>query len=152
MKKMMSIAVLVAVMAAGAHAFKSHAATTLDVNKQIVSNFYTLAFNDHQPAKAVEKYVGSRYTQHNPSVPDGPQAFIEFVTKYSAANPHLHVDIKRMIAEGDLVVTHVLITTAENDRGAAAMDIFRLEDGRIVEHWDVVQPVPEKSANTNTMF
>jgi predicted SnoaL-like aldol condensation-catalyzing enzyme len=85
-------------------------------------------------------------------VPDGPQAFIDFVNKFATANPHLHVDIKRMVAEGDLVVTHVHITTAETDRGVAAMDIFRLEDGKIVEHWDVVQPIPDKPANQNTMF
>jgi predicted SnoaL-like aldol condensation-catalyzing enzyme len=133
-------------------AVNGHTKTTLDVNKQTVSDFYTLAFNDHNPAKAVEKYVGKTYTQHNPMAADGPQAFIDFVNGFYATNPNLHVEIKRLIAEGDLVVTHVLITTSETDRGMAAMDIFRLEGGKIVEHWDVVQPVPEKPANTNGMF
>jgi len=133
-------------------AVNGHTKTTLDVNKQTVSDFYKLAFNDHNPAKAVEKYVGKTYTQHNPTVADGPQAFIDFVNGFYATNPNLHVEIKRLIAEGDLVVTHVLITTSETDRGLAAMDIFRLEGGKIVEHWDVVQPVPDKPANNNGMF
>ena len=79
-------------------------------------------------------------------------AFIDFVNGFVAKYPHLKVDIKRVIAEGNLVVTHVLITTDEKDRGLAAMDIFRLENGKIVEHWDVVQPVPDKPANENGMF
>jgi predicted SnoaL-like aldol condensation-catalyzing enzyme len=152
MKKPMTLALVALIALAAAYAMNGRAATTLDVNKQIVTNFYTLAFNDKQPAKAVEKYVGSTYTQHNPTVPDGPQAFIDFVTRFAAANPNLHVEIKHIVAEGDLVVTHCHITNGENDRGFATMDIFRLEDGKIVEHWDVVQPVPDKPANTNTMF
>jgi predicted SnoaL-like aldol condensation-catalyzing enzyme len=152
MKKLMALALVAVVALAAVYSMQSHAKTTLDVNKETVTSFYKLAFNDHKPAAAVEKYVGAEYTQHNPMVADGTLAFIDFVNGYVAKNPHLHVDIKRVIAEGDLVVTHVLITTAENDRGAAAMDIFRLQDGKIVEHWDVVQPVPDKSANENGMF
>jgi len=128
------------------------AKTQLEENKQVVSDFYKLAFNDHKPAAAVEKYVGAEYIQHNPMVADGALPFIDFVNAYAQKYPHLHVDIKRMVAEGDLVVTHSLITTDDNDRGLAAIDIFRLKEGKIVEHWDVVQPVPEKPANENGMF
>jgi predicted SnoaL-like aldol condensation-catalyzing enzyme len=152
MKKLMTLALVAVVALAAAYSMQSHAKTTLDVNKETVTSFYKLAFNDHKPAAAVEKYVGGSYTQHNPMVADGSLAFIDFVNGYVARNPHLHVDIKRVIAEGDFVVTHVHITTAENDKGAAAMDIFRLQDGKIVEHWDVVQPVSDKPANENTMF
>jgi predicted SnoaL-like aldol condensation-catalyzing enzyme len=124
----------------------------LEKNKETVRAFYELAFNDKEPEEAVERYVGSRYTQHNPAAGDGPGPFIEFVNAYAGQFPELHVDIKRVIAEGDLVVTHSLIRTSSDDRGTAAADIFRLEDGKVVEHWDVLQPVPETAANDNTMF
>jgi len=135
-----------------AHTMSGNAKTQLDMNKETVTNFYKVAFNDHKPAAAVEKYVGGSYIQHNPMVADGSLPFIDFVNGYAQKFPHLKVDIKRVIAEGDFVVTHVLITTDEKDRGTVAMDIFRLEGGKIVEHWDVVQPMPEKSANENGMF
>jgi predicted SnoaL-like aldol condensation-catalyzing enzyme len=122
-------------------------------NKQNVIAYYARAFNDHEPEDAVEKYVGSEYIQHNPQAPDGPEAFISFVRGYVGQFPQLSIDIKRAIAEGDLVMTHGLLKTSPEDRGTAAADIFRLdENGKIVEHWDVLQPVPETSANDNTMF
>jgi predicted SnoaL-like aldol condensation-catalyzing enzyme len=121
-------------------------------NKETVIAFYTLAFNDKRPEEAVATYVGSRYTQHNPQAGDGPEAFIQFVNWFAGQFPEVHVDIKRTIAEGDLVMTHSLLKTSPADRGTAAADIFQLEDGKIVEHWDVLQPVPETAANDNTMF
>jgi len=121
-------------------------------NKETVRGFYELAFKDHQPAEAAAKYIGSKYIQHNPQAPDGPDAFIQFVKAWSGQFPKLSVEIKRMVAEGDLVVTHGVLKTSPEDRGTAAADIFRIEDGRIVEHWDVLQPVPETAANDNTMF
>lgn len=121
-------------------------------NKETVIAFYERAFNDHEPEEAVEKYLGPRYIQHNPQAPDGGDAFIAFVRAYVGQFRELRVDIKRAIAEGELVMTHSLLTTSADDRGTAAADIFRLEDGKIVEHWDVLQPVPEESANDNTMF
>jgi predicted SnoaL-like aldol condensation-catalyzing enzyme len=124
----------------------------LEQNKQVVRSFYEESFNGGDPEGAVERYVGDRYIQHNPQASDGPGAFVGFVKWYRAQFPQLHVDIKRMIAEGDLVMTHSLITTSPDDRGSAAADIFRIEDGKVVEHWDVVQPIPEQTANENTMF
>jgi predicted SnoaL-like aldol condensation-catalyzing enzyme len=122
-------------------------------NKANVVAFYTTAFNEGKPAKAVARYVGATYIQHNPFAADGPQAFIDFVTAFKTANPGLNVDIKRVVAECDLVVTHSHVTVSPTDRGSAAADIFRLdENGKILEHWDVVQPVPETSANDNGMF
>ena len=121
-------------------------------NKQTVTAFFTTAFNDKQPAEAVAKYLGPQYIQHNPQAADGAEAFIQFVGGFVAQFPQLSVDIKRVVAEGDLVVTHSLIKVSPEDRGTAAMDIFRLEDGKIVEHWDVLQPIPETAANDNTMF
>jgi predicted SnoaL-like aldol condensation-catalyzing enzyme len=124
----------------------------LETNKQTVIAFYTLAFNDKRPEEAVQRYVGDRYTQHNPLAGDGPGPFVEFVKAYTGQFPELNVEIKRVIAEGDLVLTHGLIKTSPEDRGTAAADIFRVEDGKIVEHWDVLQAVPETAANDNTMF
>ena len=121
-------------------------------NKQTVIAYYTLAFNEKKPAEAVSRYVGPQYIQHNPMAPDGPDAFVEFVTGLVAQFPKLSLDIKRALAEGDLVATHSLMKMSPEDRGTAAADFFRLEDGKIVEHWDVVQPVPETAANDNTMF
>jgi predicted SnoaL-like aldol condensation-catalyzing enzyme len=123
-----------------------------DQNKETVRAFYELAFNDKRPEEAIARYVGSKYIQHNPMAGDGPGPFIEFVKAYTGQFPELNVDIKRVIAEGDLVVTHSLLKTSPEDRGTAAVDIFRLEDGKVVEHWDVLQPVPESAANDNTMF
>src|SRR5688572_23604673 len=150
--KIITVVAIAGVIVAGLLASRGGTKTPLDQNKETVTSFYKTAFNDHKPAEAVEKYVGGSYKQHNPMVADGSLAFIDFVKAFSAKNPGLHVDIKRVIAEGDLVVTHVNIKTSKQDRGLAAIDIFRLENGKIVEHWDVVQPVPETSANTNTVF
>jgi len=124
----------------------------LERNKQTVVAFFTRAFNDHEPADAVAKYVGSKYIQHNPDTPDGAAAFVESTEKLIARNPELGVEIKRVVAEDDLVVTHDLVKSSPGQSGMAGIDIFRLEDGKIVEHWDVRQPVPDKAANRNTMF
>lgn len=121
-------------------------------NKQTVVAYLEQALNDKQPAEAAEAYLGPRYIQHNPQVADGAEAFVGFITGFTQQFPDLHLDIKRVIAEGDLVVTHSLLTVHPDDRGTAVMDIFRLADGKIVEHWDVLQPVPEEAANANTMF
>jgi predicted SnoaL-like aldol condensation-catalyzing enzyme len=131
----------------------------LDRNAQTVVAFYTTAFNFGKPELAVKRYVGvdrngeKLYIQHNPFAADGPQAFIDFVNFFKSANPELSVRIVRVIAECDLVVTHSHITVNSDDRGSAVMDIFRLDRrGKIVEHWDVAQPIPATSANDNTMF
>jgi len=126
--------------------------TELENNKQAVVGFYTRAFNDHEPADAVARYVGSQYIQHNPDTPDGAEAFVKSTVALIARHPTLRVDIKRVIAEGDLVAAHNLVTASPESRGMAGIDLFRLEEGKIVEHWDVRQPVPETAANNNTMF
>ena len=121
----------------------------VEANKQAVRGFYELAFNEKQPEQAVERYLGSRYIQHNPQAPDGAEAFIGFVKAF----PEASVDIRRIVAEDDIVVTHSLLRfSADDERGTVAADLFRLEDGKIVEHWDVLQPFPEESANDHPMF
>ena len=121
-------------------------------NKQVVVAYYTLAFNEHRPAEAVARYGGPYYIQHNPLLPDGFEAFIAFVTGFAAQFPQSSVEIRTVLAEGDRVVTHGLLKSSPEDRGTVAMDIFRLEGGKIVEHWDVLQPFPETSANDHPMF
>lgn len=125
----------------------------LERNKTAVVEYYELAFNGKEPQKAVDEYVGSQYIQHNPQAPDGPEAFVDFVTGFAAQFPELSVDLRRVVAEGDIVVTHGLIKTSQDDPGTVAVDLFRLdESGKIVEHWDVLQPFPETSANDHPMF
>jgi predicted SnoaL-like aldol condensation-catalyzing enzyme len=123
--------------------------TDASANTATVRSFYDMAFNEGKPEEAVERYVGEHYTQHNPQAGDGPEAFIGFVHWYRGEFPELSVDIRRTIAENDLVATHSVIRTSAEDRGTAAVDIFRVEDGKVIEHWDVLQPVPEESANDN---
>jgi predicted SnoaL-like aldol condensation-catalyzing enzyme len=120
----------------------------LEANKRTAVEFYELAFNGKQPEQAVEKYVGSQYIQHNPQAPDGTEAFIGFVKAF----PEATVDIRRVFADGDIVVTHSLLKFTPDDGGTVAVDFFRLEDGKVVEHWDVLQPFPEESANPHPMF
>ena len=121
-------------------------------SKRVVRSFYEESFNDGDPEGAVERYLGDRYIQHNPEAADGPEAFIGFVKWIRSEHPQIHIDIKRIIAEDDLVVTHSNLQHSAEDRGTAVVDIFRVENGKIVEHWDVVQPIPEEAANDNTMF
>ena len=127
-------------------------ATSLAADKRTVQQFYDLAFNQKKPADAAAKYLGKVYRQHNPGAGDGPEAFVAFVTSFVKAHPALRFDLKRTIAEGDFVVTHSHMTLNPADRGTAVMDIFRLEKGKIVEHWDVLQQIPAEAANDNTMF
>jgi predicted SnoaL-like aldol condensation-catalyzing enzyme len=121
-------------------------------NKSLVIAFYQQAFNDGQPEQAAAAYLGATYTQHNPQAPDGAEGFIGYVHQMRSRFPELHLDIKRVIADDDLVVTHTKMHVLTGHPGMAVADIWRIADGKIVEHWDVIQPVPEESANENTMF
>lgn len=127
-------------------------AATPAENTVVVRAFLDMVFNQHNVAKAFADYVGPTYTQHNPYVPDGIAGGLKGLGGLVAKNPQTHIYIKRTIAEGDLVVDHNLTTSNPGDRGTAIVDIFRLENGKIVEHWDVLQAVPAQSANKNGMF
>jgi predicted SnoaL-like aldol condensation-catalyzing enzyme len=120
--------------------------------KAMVTAFYKMVFYDHKVAQAFKTYVGATYKQHNPLVPDGIEPSVAFLSKSFETNPQAINEIKRVIADGDLVAVHVHSRPNDSDRGRAIVDIFRVENGKIIEHWDVIQPVPENAPNNNTMF
>ena len=122
-----------------------------EANKKLVVEFYDKAINQ-KDFEAASRYFGSRYVQHNPNAPDGIEGFKLFLGFLREKFPQAKSEIKRVWAEGDYVILHVHAVRTPGERGSAIVDIFKLENGKIVEHWDVVQPIPEKAANNNTMF
>ncbi|MBB4481329.1 nuclear transport factor 2 family protein [Rhizobium etli] len=121
-----------------------------EANRKLVVEFYDRFFNSHDIDAA--SVVADEYRQHNPQVPDGKKPLVSFFTGFFKDNPQSKAKIVRSSADGDLVWLHVHATNGTDDRGQAIVDIFRVKDGKIVEHWDVIQAVPKEAANKNTMF
>lgn len=125
--------------------------TSLEANKKTVQAFYDSLINK-KDFEAASKYIGNRYVQHNPLVADGPEGLKAFVNFLKSDYPDAKSEIKRIFAEGDYVIIHVHSVRIPNTRGRAIFDLFKLENGKIVEHWDAIQEIPESSANANGMF
>jgi predicted SnoaL-like aldol condensation-catalyzing enzyme len=126
-------------------------AKQMEENKKTVAAFYDAALNQ-KDFDAASKYLGNRYTQHNPTAADGPEGLKAFLAFLKDKFPNNRSEIKRIFADGDYVIVHVHAVREPGTRGNAIVDIFKLENGKVVEHWDVVQPIPEKPANNNGMF
>jgi len=140
-------AVLLALVSPGALA----ADAKQEANRKAVLEFYEKGLNQ-KDADAAIAYMGDRYVQHNPNAADGPEGFRKFIGFLREKFPNSRSEIKRSFVDGDYVIVHVHAVRKPGTRGNAIIDIFKLEDGKIVEHWDVAQPVPENPANNNTMF
>ena len=126
-------------------------AKQMEDNKKTIAAFYDAVLNQKDFDKA-SQYLGSRYTQHNPIAADGPEGLKGFIGFLKEKFPSNRSEIKPIFADGDFVIVHVHAVREPGTRGNAIIDIFKLENGKVVEHWDAVQPIPEKSANTNGMF
>jgi predicted SnoaL-like aldol condensation-catalyzing enzyme len=113
------------------------ARNVLDENKRLVTEFYELAINQQKPAEAARKYIEFPYRQHNPEVVDGPDGFVQFISAMQEKHPKLKVVISKVLADDDLVALHVHLTREASDPGLAIAELFRLKNGKIIEHWDV---------------
>ncbi len=142
---------LTAALVALAPAAYAADAQQMEANKKAVVEFYDLAINK-KDFEAASKFLGPRYVQHNPRAADGPEGLKAFLAFLREKFPDYHSEIKRVFADGDYVIVHVHNVPTPGSRGNAIIDIFKLENGKVVEHWDVRQEIPEQSANSNTMF
>ena len=122
-----------------------------EANKKVVLDFYEKAINQKN-FEAAAVHFGPRYTQHNPNAADGPEGLKAFLGFLREKFPASRSEVKRAFTDGDYVILHVHAMREPGTRGSAIVDIFKLEGGKIVEHWDVVQPIPEKALNANGMF
>ena len=145
---MIAASILMLSLASGAALAGS---TQEEANRKAVLAFYEKGLNQ-KDVDAALAYVGDRYTQHNPNAADGPEGFRKFIAFLREKFPNSHSEIKRSFVDGDYVILHVHAVREPGTKGSAIVDIFKLENGKIVEHWDVVQPIPENPANNNTMF
>ena len=120
-------------------------------NKENAIAFYRMAY-EGSPGKAIELYVGTEYIQHNPDVEDGLDGFIKYFRRMQDEYPDKSIEFVRSVAEGDLVALHTHQVWPGNEE-YITMDFFRFnEEGKIVEHWDSIQKIPDTSANNNTMY
>ena len=121
-------------------------------NKRAAETFYDLFFNQGKPAEAVERFAGETYIQHNPTIVDGKQGFIDYFVEAAKNYPQRRVYLKRTLTDGPYVIIHVHMVWSPAF-AMAGIDIFKFDDhGKIIEHWDVLQKIPDESANGNTMF
>ena len=145
---MIVAAILLALASPAAHAASE---AQQEANRKVVLDFYEKGLNQ-KDADAAIALMGDRYVQHNPNAADGPEGFRKFIGFLREKFPNSKSEIKRSFVDGDYVILHVHAVREPGARGNAIVDVFKLENGKIVEHWDVVQAIPETPANSNTMF
>ncbi len=120
-------------------------------NRDVIMAFYENGVNRRDFGAALA-HLDARYVEHSPNIADGPQGFVDFYTKFCKAHPNFRIEVKRLFIEGDMVAAHVLAHQGPAPNGEAVVDIFRLEGGKIAEHWEVTRPIPDSAANPNSMF
>lgn len=151
MKKIIVSFIVIMVLLFSVYLFFGNKGRQLEMNKKTVVTFFNVAVNQ-KDFNAASKYLGSRYIQHDPDAADGPEALRNFIQFLRKKYPNAHTEIKQIYAEGDYVIIYVHSVREPGTRGRAIVDIFKLENNKIVEHWEVAQDVPEKSANPHGMF
>ncbi len=130
---------------------QAQAAPKFESNKALAEYFWNQIFNEHKTA-VIDELTDDKYVQHSPGFKDGKAAFKEGISGFLKEYPESSAEIKHIGADGDMVYIHNHIKLNASDRGQAAMDIFRIKDGKIAEHWDIIQDIPEKAENSNGMF
>lgn len=123
----------------------------LETNKALVKDLLNKAFNEKNVEAAAE-LITERYIQHNPNAPTGKAGFLQAIPGFYAMFPDLKWELKRMWAEDDFVIAHSHYQFTKEGNGSAIVDIFRIQDGKVDEHWDVMQDIPDKMAHDNGMF
>jgi predicted SnoaL-like aldol condensation-catalyzing enzyme len=125
--------------------------TLTERNRKLVEEFANLFYREKNVVKAFITYVSEDYIQHNPNIPDGREAAIELLEpKFSSPTASFH--IKRILVDGNLAAIHLHGRFSPDSPGGAVVDLFRIDEGMIVEHWDVLQPVPTNCINPHPMF
>ena len=153
MQKFLTLPALAACLAISACATKPATGeeTLKEANRQTVFSFYEKGLNQ-KDADAALHYLGSQYKQHNPGAADGPEGFRKYVAFLREKYPQSHSEITSSFVDDNYVILHVHAVRVPGTRGNAIVDIFRLKAGKIVEHWDVTQPIPERTVSGNSMF
>lgn len=123
----------------------------LERNKKLVLAFYDQLINEKN-FEAARKYMADDYRQHNPTAANGPEGLRLWLEEFKRMFPNLRATVRRCIAEGDYVVLHVQGDSGPSPHGTAVVDIFRVENGKVAEHWDVIQPIPAEIKHGNSMF
>jgi predicted SnoaL-like aldol condensation-catalyzing enzyme len=152
MKVRIALTALAAVVALAVFALPAEAGISKNPKAQKAMAFLDMVFNKKKVKEGFDTYVGDKYIQHNPIAADGKEAAVTVLSQVLQQMPGWSYEFKHAYVDGDIAIVHSLVRLKADDRGMAVIDIFRFEKGKVVEHWDVVQPIPEKSANSNTMF
>ena len=152
MKVRIALTALAAVVALAAFTPPAEAGISKNPKAQKAMAFLDMVFNQKKVKEGFDTYVGDKYIQHNPIAADGKEAAVTVLSQVLQQMPGWSYEFKHAYVDGNIAIIHSHVRMKADDRGMAVVDIFRFEKGKIVEHWDVVQPIPEKSANNNSMF